>query len=50
MRSIHFLFRNCMVKLWDISPPVDPATPVWPGDTPVSVDRVWGMETVQVGS
>lgn len=44
MRSIHFLFRNCMVKLWDISPPVDPATPVWPGDTPVSVDRVWRME------
>lgn len=44
MRSIHFLFRNCMVKLWDISPPVDPATPVWPCDTPVSVDRVWRME------
>ncbi|TCW82011.1 arylformamidase [Burkholderia sp. SRS-46] len=33
-----------MDTLWDISPPVDPATPVWPGDTPVTVERVWRME------
>ncbi|AOJ64480.1 kynurenine formamidase [Burkholderia ubonensis] len=33
-----------MTTLWDISPPVDPATPVWPGDTPVTVERVWRME------
>ncbi|KVA00526.1 kynurenine formamidase [Burkholderia ubonensis] len=33
-----------MTILWDISPPVDPATPVWPGDTPVTVERVWRME------
>jgi len=33
-----------MDTLWDISPPVSPATPVWPGDTPVSVERVWRME------
>ncbi|AYZ68269.1 arylformamidase [Burkholderia multivorans] len=33
-----------MHTLWDISPPVDPATPVWPGDTPVTVERVWRME------
>lgn len=30
--------------LWDISPPIQPATPVWPGDTPVGVERVWRME------
>ncbi|MBN3789331.1 arylformamidase [Burkholderia sp. Ac-20353] len=33
-----------MDTLWDISPPVAPATPVWPGDTPVTVERVWRME------
>lgn len=33
-----------MDTLWDISPPISPATPVWPGDTPVSVERVWRME------
>jgi arylformamidase len=33
-----------MDTLWDISPSIDPATPVWPGDTPVSIDRVWRME------
>lgn len=33
-----------MDTLWDISPSVSPATPVWPGDTPVSVERVWRME------
>ncbi|WP_116135547.1 arylformamidase [Trinickia diaoshuihuensis] len=30
--------------IWDISPPVEPGTPVWPGDTPVGVERVWRME------
>ncbi|AJY07958.1 arylformamidase [Burkholderia sp. SIMBA_043] len=33
-----------MDTLWDISPPLSPATPVWPGDTPLSVERVWQME------
>jgi arylformamidase len=33
-----------MSILWDISPPIQPATPVWPGDTPVGVERVWRME------
>jgi arylformamidase len=33
-----------MNDLWDISPPIHPATPVWPGDTPVTVERVWRME------
>lgn len=44
MRSIISLLRHAMTTLWDISPPVDPATPVWPGDTPVTVERVWRME------
>ncbi|GAB7521148.1 arylformamidase [Paraburkholderia sp. 2C] len=30
--------------LWDITPAVDAGTPVWPGDTPVGIDRVWRME------
>lgn len=30
--------------IWDISAPIGPNTPVWPGDTPVSVERVWRME------
>src|SRR5579864_4100231 len=33
-----------MTGLWDITPPVDTATPVWPGDTPVGIERVWRME------
>ncbi|WP_010101994.1 cyclase family protein, partial [Burkholderia oklahomensis] len=33
-----------MDTIWDISPSIDPATPVWPGDTPVGVERVWRME------
>jgi arylformamidase len=28
----------------DISPPIGPGTPVWPGDTPVGIERVWRME------
>jgi arylformamidase len=33
-----------MTSLWDISPPIHPQTPVWPGDTPVGIERVWRME------
>lgn len=33
-----------MSELWDISPPIGPATPVWPGDTPVGIERVWRIE------
>ncbi|SAK72621.1 cyclase [Caballeronia calidae] len=32
------------MTLLDISPPIDTATPVWPGDTPVGIERVWRME------
>ena len=30
--------------IWDISPPIEAGTPVWPGDTPVGIERVWRME------
>jgi arylformamidase len=30
--------------LFDISAPIGPDTPVWPGDTPVTLERVWKME------
>jgi arylformamidase len=30
--------------LFDISAPIDSSTPVWPGDTPVTLERVWTME------
>lgn len=33
-----------MTTIWDITPVIDPATPVWPGDTPVGIERVWRME------
>ena len=33
-----------MNTLWDITPAIDTATPVWPGDTPVGIERVWRME------
>src|ERR1700754_3103590 len=33
-----------MPTLWDITPAVDTATPVWPGDTPVGIERVWRIE------
>jgi arylformamidase len=32
------------MTLFDISPPIEPATPVWPGDTTVGIERVWRME------
>ncbi|MEW6345359.1 MAG: arylformamidase [Paraburkholderia sp.] len=33
-----------MTTFWDITPAIDAATPVWPGDTPVTIERVWRME------
>ena len=30
--------------LFDISASIDSNTPVWPGDTPVTLERVWKME------
>jgi arylformamidase len=33
-----------METLWDITPAIDAATPVWPGDTAVGIERVWRME------
>jgi arylformamidase len=33
-----------MDTFWDITPPISTATPVWPGDTPVGIERVWRME------
>ncbi len=32
------------MALIDISPPIDTDTPIWPGDTPVGIDRVWRIE------
>jgi arylformamidase len=29
--------------LWDISPPLRPGIPVWPGDTPFSSERTWHL-------
>lgn len=31
-------------RIYDISPQLGPGTPVWPGDTPFSQERVWSME------
>jgi arylformamidase len=28
-------------RLWDISPPLRPGMPVWPGDTPFEAERTW---------
>lgn len=39
--------------IWDISPPLSPSTPVWPGDTPFSAKATWeigGGCPVQVSS
>lgn len=30
--------------IWDISPLLSPATPVWPGDTPFSAEPTWQIE------
>jgi arylformamidase len=32
------------MTLIDISAPIHPSTPVWPGDTAVGIERVWRME------
>jgi arylformamidase len=29
------------MTLWDISPPLRPGIPVWPGDTPFAAERSW---------
>ncbi|WP_454722337.1 MULTISPECIES: arylformamidase [Cupriavidus] len=31
-------------QLWDISPPLSPDTPVWPGDTPFRQEHAWQMD------
>ncbi|WP_438391837.1 arylformamidase [Caballeronia sp. DA-9] len=31
--------------IFDISAPIDATTPIWPGDTPISIERVWDMES-----
>lgn len=33
-----------MSKLWDISPTLSAATPVWPGDTPYRAERNWQID------
>ncbi|WJF89698.1 arylformamidase [Paraburkholderia bonniea] len=33
-----------MRTLWDITPAIHSGTPVWPGDTPLSITPVWRME------
>lgn len=30
-----------MIRIWDISPTLSPATPVWPGDTVFQTERNW---------
>jgi arylformamidase len=31
------------MRLWDISPPLRPGIPVWPGDTPFDAARTWHL-------
>ena len=31
-------------KIWDISQPLRPSLPVWPGDTAFTQARTWQME------
>jgi arylformamidase len=33
-----------MQTLWDITPAVNTATPVWPGDTPVGIEPMWRID------
>ena len=33
-----------MDRLWDISQPLRPGLPVWPGDTAFAADRTWRLE------
>lgn len=35
---------NRMRKIWDISPPIRPGIPVWPGDTNYSEERTWQLD------
>lgn len=37
-----------MAKLWDISQPLRPELPVWPGDTPLRAEATWTHETAPV--
>lgn len=32
-----------MTRLYDITPPVRPGIPVWPGDTPYRAERTWAI-------
>lgn len=32
------------MRIWDISPPLGPQTPVWPGDTAFHSERVWQLD------
>lgn len=32
------------MTLWDISPPIAPGMPVWPGDTPYAEMRSWAID------
>lgn len=36
-------WQHTVVMLWDISPPVDPHFPVFPGDTPMSLRHTWTL-------
>ncbi|MFD2262756.1 arylformamidase [Lacibacterium aquatile] len=31
------------MRLWDITPPLKPGMPVWPGDTPYQAERSWSI-------
>jgi len=32
------------MRIWDISPPIKPGIPVWPGDTDYSEEQTWEIE------
>lgn len=34
------------MKLWDITQPLRPGLPVWPGDTPYQEERIWEISDV----
>lgn len=36
--------KTSAARIWDISPAITPAIPVWPGDTPFQQEEVWRME------
>jgi len=35
--------ESAAMQLWDISPPIRPGIPVWPGDTPYAETRTWAI-------